>query len=234
MKSHYIFVLMLLTLSLNSNAKENKKSLCYLIFKAVDNKNTKMIQFLIQKGADLNCVNIDGNSPFLKAFINKDYKTAKYLLDHGALIDFENTKIRNKTDTYEFGESALSFAVKNKDLKGIRFIINNLSKEEKKYLGDPSVTDLFKCILLVPDPFDKIDSFEVPEKKSWKYFKKSIEIFDALGLESGTYRQYWSQSGKYYSKQDINKDGIKDYSFAVVNNGSGNFAAEDYSKTVID
>jgi hypothetical protein len=73
-------------LDCNINEFTNGHNAMYL---AVDSGNLSMIDLLIKYGADLNTVNIKGDSALTVAIKNEDLKTIYYLVEKGIAIPYD-------------------------------------------------------------------------------------------------------------------------------------------------
>lgn len=77
------------------------------------NKDTKVVDFLISKGADINAKNIYGQSPLMAAIWDKRYNIAKQLLKAGAGVQAKN----------KWGETALHFACAHGNVEMVELLL---------------------------------------------------------------------------------------------------------------
>lgn len=79
------------------------------------NEQEEIIKYFLEKGADLNKANVDGNTPFMNAAASRNLKTVELLLP----------KVTNINAVNEKGESALTMAVKNSTPEMVALLLNN-------------------------------------------------------------------------------------------------------------
>ncbi|XP_008205448.1 putative ankyrin repeat protein RF_0381 isoform X2 [Nasonia vitripennis] len=109
---------------------------------AVENSDRKMIKLLLEHNADVNVKNCNGRTPLHLAVRGRYIDIAKMLLSHGAdvndiIYDFE-----------EYRWTALHIAVKNKDEKMIKLLLeynSNVNAKEDHYRTPLHIASVSHC-----------------------------------------------------------------------------------------
>jgi len=97
---------------------------------AASNNEKNIVEYLIEKGADVNKVSIkrDGNTPLGAAIFSGNLDIVKYLIDHGATINNNNAIYQS--------EIPLNIAINNNDKKMVNFLIEcgfDVNNKENPY-----------------------------------------------------------------------------------------------------
>ena len=101
-----------------------------LLFQAVENGQLERVQFLVEKGADANTTNEDGERP-----VCSDFPIIRYLLEHGADI--------NGLDRMH--NSFMCIAVEENDLEMAYYLVNhNIDVNQNCYFSEPPIINAVK------------------------------------------------------------------------------------------
>ena len=119
----------------------NDNDFTVLMYAAAFNSNPKVIETLIDKGANVNAKTNDGNTALIQAFLNPNPKVIETLIDEGADV---NAKMNN-------GTTVLMFAVMgNNSPETIKMLIDEGADINAK--GKDGFTALLFAALVSQDP----------------------------------------------------------------------------------
>jgi len=100
---------------------------------ACENGNEKIVEFLVERGADINKDNDDGYSPLVAACLMDNENIVKYLIDHGAEL--------NNLD--EHGCNPLISACENGNENIVKYLVEHgedVNEEKNGYGNTPLIT----------------------------------------------------------------------------------------------
>jgi len=210
--------------------KQNCLTMC------IERNNMEMTRFFLEKGAQINKLNVNGITPLLAAVNINDLEMVMLMIEHGADPNLFDSK--KNSPVYE--------AIKLKNVEMTRFLLENSADPHKTgkdgksavdlayEVGDPKIVAIFEE--LFPSKygdlkgltcFDEIEHSDYPMEI---YMKSSNNIIVKNGDNFKGYNrknivEFLDNKGSFYSQEKISKQDItfmKDLNlrfFELVNTG---------------
>ena len=128
---------------------------------ATRSKDMAVINYFIQKGADVNQVDSFGNTPFMNAASKNSLET----------VTLFSKTVKNINQTNKKGESALALAVANNNADVVAFLLNSKADTSVKDSNDNDLTAYLMQSYLAKNESDFNKKLALLEKNGFKFGK---------------------------------------------------------------